>query len=121
MPTWVDGEQDGYPFEAFVSPHGTPWGINYGRVSKLWVYDPDEPDEDEQVIYLYERGDAIDKAPAGLVDKILARFPGQPWDHEVWKRDYDARHKDDPAGRPMRSAMWDGKAIRYFDETGREI
>ncbi len=68
---WKQGEIDGYEYEAKVYDTGSKYGIDNGRVSKLWIQDP----LTKIVVYSYDRGLDFDNAPVGLVDKILALYP----------------------------------------------
>ncbi len=47
---WVNGEINGYIYEAKVFDVGSRYGINGGRVSKLWI------GSDNGVIVSYDRG-----------------------------------------------------------------
>lgn len=52
-PKWVKGTIGTYTFEAVVFDEGSSYGIDEGRVSKLWVWG-DEGRRNE--IFAYDRG-----------------------------------------------------------------
>jgi hypothetical protein len=62
------GSVSGYRFESVVYGEPSHFGINGGRVSKLWIYDG------AVTVYAYDRGLNLDKAPAGLVDRLVAEL-----------------------------------------------
>jgi hypothetical protein len=49
---WVEGTINGYRFHAKAYDEGSEFGLNQGRVSKLWIRD----DAQAQTIANYERG-----------------------------------------------------------------
>jgi hypothetical protein len=69
---WHEGVVDGYRYFAKVYDTGSKFGINAGRVSKLEIR---EDKNNGITVYNYDRGLDFDKAPAGLVEKILALYP----------------------------------------------
>jgi hypothetical protein len=72
---YFDVEHEGqvYPCEALRFLNPSMFGINNGRVSKLWIYDA----ETKKSLWMYERGWYIDendeyiKPPDALLAKIL--------------------------------------------------
>ena len=58
VPVWVSGSVGGYAYEASVYDEPSRFGINEGRVSKLWVWTADRQDE----LLAYDRG--WDKEPS---------------------------------------------------------
>ena len=49
---WIEGTINGIRFQAKVYDEGSEFGINEGRVSKLWVRDENQ----RQTVLNYERG-----------------------------------------------------------------
>lgn len=76
---WQEGVTDGYPWQAKVYDKGSTYGINGGRVSKLCIGPKGSGKAGlglQQCIYNYDCGKDIDKAPAGLVKKIIGQWLG---------------------------------------------
>ena len=68
---WAEGlTEDGFWFQAKVYNTGSQFGINKGRVSKLSVCQGTRWNPETQV-YNYDRGLDFDRAPNGLVDRIV--------------------------------------------------
>ena len=65
---WFVGVIGSCRWEAKAYDAGSKFGINNGRVSKLWICN------DKDCIYNYDRGLDFDNAPEGIVDAILAEF-----------------------------------------------
>ena len=49
---WCWGEMDDYDFEAKICSKGSPRGINYGHIVKLFVYDKKSSEE----VAVYQQG-----------------------------------------------------------------
>lgn len=62
---WTSGNHKGYRFIAKVYDEGSMFGINDGRVSKLWV----KNEKINRVIFNYDRG--IDIAAKTQEDKAI--------------------------------------------------
>ena len=86
MQNWMVGTIADYPVQVKVTEEGSEWGIDCGRIIKLFVTDkptPENPDPDE--IISYERGWAkYPKTPAheDLLDAICEYFANR-MDDEV--------------------------------------
>lgn len=71
---WCYGEMDGYQYEAKVYGNPSAFGINNGRISKLYIYG-----QDAEILACYERGwsGEVDAPPENLKDtvkKIVERY-----------------------------------------------
>jgi hypothetical protein len=91
---WVTAIIEGRWVQAKIYNEPSIFGINEGRVSKLYVGKTDIVDSKkiffEQICYHYDRGLDFNKAPEGLIDKIVAKletlpklFPEQRNENEV--------------------------------------
>ena len=70
---WKCGIIDGCQWEAKVFDNGSHFGIDDGRISKLYIYGPNG-----EVLCVYERGwhgERPSDGIMGLVNKIVALFP----------------------------------------------
>ena len=72
---WREGVFEGRWWQAKVYDHGSMFGSNNGRVSKLVVCAGSTWNR-EKIIYNYDRGLDVDQAPEGLVDRLLAQITG---------------------------------------------
>jgi len=80
---WIDGTIDGLRFQAKVYDEGSEFGINEGRVSKLWVRD----EALRQTILNYERGWDIKPTKAAerrLLEALLEYLEALPT-IETWE------------------------------------
>lgn len=79
---WITAIIEGRWVQAKVYDEPSTYGINDGRVSKLSVGKTDmrNPNKNffEQMCYNYDRGLDFDKAPTGLIDKIVAQLETLP-------------------------------------------
>jgi len=74
---WIEGTIDSLRFQAKVYDEGSEFGINEGRVSKLWVCN----EAQRQIIMCYERGwDVSPKTAAErrLLEALLAYLEALP-------------------------------------------
>lgn len=77
---WVEGRvvHDGQPYryQALLFDEGSPFGIDGGRVSKLWIAalegSPADGAHRSRPVYNYDRGLDFDRAPAALLEAVLA-------------------------------------------------
>lgn len=75
---WRYGTIDGFQYEAKVYDNPSIFGINQGRISKLYIYG-----KRGKILAMYERGWSGDNddGPQGklgdVVKKILRRYPGR--------------------------------------------
>lgn len=67
---WHEGVIEGFWWQAKVYDKGSQFGINGGRVSKLFICEGSVWDADKQV-YGYDRGLDFDNCPADVFLKIL--------------------------------------------------
>jgi hypothetical protein len=67
---WVYFDLLGYHCEAKVFKNPGMFGIREGRVSKLYV-----TDSKGKQVWVYERGGDEDKAPPGLIDALMKKYP----------------------------------------------
>lgn len=67
---WYEGCMDGYHYQAKVYDEGSIYGINEGRISKLWM------SRDGKTVVSYDRGWDIrpDAEAQAAFEKIIARF-----------------------------------------------
>ena len=67
---WYKGYVDGYHYQAKVYDEGSIYGINEGRISKLWM------SRDGRTVVSYDRGWDIrpDAEAQAAFEKIIARF-----------------------------------------------
>ena len=70
---WKDVIIDGYWAQGKVYDEPSIHGINNGRVSKLCICAGSKFDHRAEV-YAYDRGLGFDRAPDGLVDKVIERL-----------------------------------------------
>ena len=80
---WINGTINGYAFQALLFDEGSEFGINEGRVSKLWVRD----EARMQTIMNYERGwDIRPRAAAErrLLEALLEYLENLPT-AETWE------------------------------------
>lgn len=72
---WKKGLLDGYDYEVLVFPKGSQYGIDKGRVSKLFIRD-----KNKKVVADYDRSwNVRPKDPEGqkILKKVLALYPGR--------------------------------------------
>ena len=72
MKTSIKGTTDGHKWEAHINDMPFPYGIKRRRIIKLKIT-TDTPRA--SIVYNYNQGLTIDRAPAGLVDKIVEQLP----------------------------------------------
>ena len=73
---WVEGEVDGYRFQAKVFDEGSEYGINGGRISKLWMAKILEPwMTTGGAIIEYDRGWSTADGEEADEELILATVP----------------------------------------------
>ena len=67
---WYEGYLDGYHYQAKVYDEGSIYGINEGRISKLWM------SRDGRTVASYDRGWDIhpDAEAQAAFEKIITRF-----------------------------------------------
>ncbi len=79
---WVTVEIDDHLVEAKVYDTPSSYGINSGRVSKLAIFKGNKRDPNinwgKQLCYNYDRGLDFDRAPEGLLNKILKELDTLP-------------------------------------------
>lgn len=79
---WITAIIEGRWVQAKVYDEPSTYGIKDGRVSKLAVGKTDTRDPRknffEQMCFNYDRGLDFDKAPPGLIDKIVAQLETLP-------------------------------------------
>jgi len=121
---WIDGTINGHTFQAKVYDEGSEFGINEGRVSKLWVRD----EAGRQTIMNYERGwDVRPKTAAHrhLLAALLEYLAALPT-LDFWEA--IAEGQPTPTTVRMRSGFMapalmkidrDGWAKIYDEQTGR--
>jgi hypothetical protein len=70
MPNWTKGSVGGFNFCVKHYKHGSPYGIDNGRISKLEIR------KDGKILANYDRGWDIAVAPeaCGAYKKIIAEF-----------------------------------------------
>lgn len=72
--SFVDFEDQCYPWEAKVYDRPSVWGLDSGRVSKLYIYDPFT----HKLIFCFDRGhwggDPEVRPPNELLEVIMARI-----------------------------------------------
>ena len=73
---WLGGTVDGLPFAVNVCDANSPYGINNGRVTKLFLYSEDG----EREIAAYERGWSIypSDGTKASIDALLVYCAGLP-------------------------------------------
>ena len=73
---WQNGEVEWngrtWVYEAKVFDRPSMWGIDNGRISKLYIYDKAKGGKVE---WSYERGWGQQAAPPGLVNLIVELYP----------------------------------------------
>ncbi len=72
---WVKGFMEGYDYEVLVFPKGSQYGINKGRISKLYIRN-----KDKKTVAEYERGWTFkpnDAEGQRILKKVLALYPGR--------------------------------------------
>ena len=73
--TWKKGLLNGCDYQVLVFPKGSPFGINKGRISKLFIRD-----KNKKVIADYDRGwNVKPKSPdeQKVLKSVLALYPGK--------------------------------------------
>lgn len=80
---WITCIIEGHWVQAKVYNEPSCQGVGgYGRVSKLCISKTDSRDPNkpylDQMCYNYDRGLDFDRAPAGLVDKVVAELEKLP-------------------------------------------
>lgn len=79
---WITAVIENRWVQAKVYDEPSDYGINNGRVSKLVVGKTSTRDPQrnffEQMCYNYDRGLDFDRAPKGLIDKIVAQLETLP-------------------------------------------
>lgn len=69
---WEEGEYKDYKYQAKVYDKGSHFGINNGRVSKLWIYNV----KTGEVLYNYDRGLDFDNLKdQEVLQHILSLYP----------------------------------------------
>lgn len=82
---WLLGEIDGYPFQAKVCDEASGFGIDCGRVIKLYA----ESKRDGHEIFSYERGwDKYPRGPHKELARALIRFCDSLPMQEVWRNTF---------------------------------
>ncbi len=80
---WITVVIDGHWVQAKVYDEPSTFGVGgWGRVSKLAIGKTDTVDRNknffDQICYNYDRGLDFDRAPEGLVDKVVAELEKLP-------------------------------------------
>jgi len=110
---WIEGTIDSLRFQAKVYDEGSEFGINEGRVSKLWVCN----EAQRQIIMCYERGwDVRPKLAAErrLLEALLAYLEALPT-IETWEA--LAESQPTPTKMRMRSGC-EVDALMKIDSDG---
>ena len=68
---WVDWNEKTYYWQAQVFAEPSEFGIGGGRVSKLQIHE--RANRDSPLIYRWDRGPDIEKAPLELLQKVIKR------------------------------------------------
>jgi hypothetical protein len=68
---WKNGIVDGHWWMAKVYDEPSSYGIKGGRVSKLCISATDHWEGLDNCVYNYDRGLDFNKAPKGLLTKVL--------------------------------------------------
>lgn len=79
---WITAIIEGRWVQAKVYDQPSTYGVNDGRVSKIFIgktrYRDPTQNFFEQMCFNYDRGLDFDEAPEGLVDKIVAELEKLP-------------------------------------------
>jgi hypothetical protein len=79
---WVTAIIEGRWVQTRVFDEASFYGINEGRVSKLWISKTSSIKKGQnfeaQMDFAYDRGEYINRAPADLVSKIISKLETLP-------------------------------------------